>query len=216
MFETWMTANFYPSFMDKNKYCWRPAETCSPIRCPVLLVAAWAKNITSIAHNFVIPTAHGSRMCRGEVQRTWKVHSGVCVFYIFKVTPDTGSPPFGFDQVWLFPDPSFRPSGSRSQILTITLIQLFCNSDSPFGSRAHKASMSPTIQLCLSKASAYQTQQKGCGWLRPMPALSHLSLMPSPIPSCTWWSRYRLWSMMENTGQTKPTAFSQDLFRSGY
>lgn len=119
--------------MDKNKYCWRPGETCSPIRCPVLLVAVWAKNITSIVRNFVIPTAHGSRMCRGEVQRTWKVHSGVCVFYIFKVTPDTGSPPFGFDQkVWLFPDLSFSSSGSRSQILTITLIQLFCNSDSTF------------------------------------------------------------------------------------
>lgn len=66
----------------------------------------------------------------------------------------------------------------------------------------------PTIQLCLFKASAHQTQQKGCGWLRPIPALSYLSLMPSPTSSCAWLSWYRLWSMMENTGQSRPTTFS--------
>lgn len=61
-----MAAGIYPSLMDKKKCLWRPMEMYSPIKSPAPLAAAWTKNTTSIIQAFVIPTAHGSRMCRGR------------------------------------------------------------------------------------------------------------------------------------------------------
>lgn len=116
-----MAAGIYPSLTDKNKCFWRPMEMYSPRKCPVPLAAAWTKNTTSIVQAFVIPTAHGSRMCRGRGSEDIKVHSGVCLLYILKVTSNTVRFPSSLDwKVWLSPDPLL--AGGRQQTEPRTLL----------------------------------------------------------------------------------------------